>query len=334
MTKIRNIKELAEIAGVSTGTISRALADSPLISVKTRARIQALAKEYDFRPNVMARNLRIQRTGAIGVLIPLGHETGQHLSDPFFVTMLGLIADALTERGYDLLLSRVIPTDSGWLDRYVDSGRVDGVIVIGQSDQSVVLDAVAARYRPLVAWGAHVQGQVHCSVGSNNRKGGDLAVSHLLSRGAQRIAFLGDPRAIEISERLEGSRDAMARAGLADSLTVVPAHLMPEAALPDIARFLATTKPRPEGIFAASDVIAMSAMRVLADMGLQVPGDIRVIGYDGLEMGEHTVPRLTTIRQNFALGATHLVDMLLRRIAGEETPSVVMEPELIMRSSS
>ena len=334
MNKIRNIKELAEIAGVSTGTVSRALADSSLISKKTRDRIQALAKEYDFRPNVMARNLRIQRTGAIGVLIPLGHEAGQHLSDPFFVTMLGLIADALTERGYDLLLSRVIPTDSGWLDRYVDSGRVDGVIVIGQSDQSAVLDAVAERYRPLVAWGAHVPGQVHCSVGSNNRKGGDLAVSHLLSRGAQRIAFLGDPRAIEISERLEGSMDAMARAGLQDSLTVVPAHLMPAAALPDIARFLATTDPRPQGIFAASDVIAMSAMRVLADMGLDVPGDMRIIGYDGLEMGEHTVPRLSTIRQNFTGGATHLVDMLLRRIAGEDTASVVMEPELIVRSSS
>ncbi len=334
MTKIRNIKELADIAGVSTGTVSRALADSPLISLKTRKRIQALAKEHDFRPNVMARNLRIQRTGAIGVLIPLGHEAGQHLSDPFFVTMLGLIADALTERGYDLLLSRVIPTDSGWLGRYVDSGRVDGVIVIGQSDQSAVLDEVAARYRPMVAWGAHVPGQVHCSVGSNNRKGGDLAISHLLSRGAQRIAFLGDPGGIEISERLEGSRDAMTRAGLSDKLTVVPAHLMPEAALPDIARFLGTTDRRPQGIFAASDVIAMSAMRVLADMGLSVPGDMRVIGYDGLEMGEHSVPRLTTIRQNFTQGATHLVDMLLRRIAGEETQSVVMEPELIVRSSS
>ena len=334
MTKIRNIKELADIAGVSTGTVSRALADSPLISEKTRTRIQALAKEYDFRPNIMARNLRIQRTGAIGVLIPVGHETGQHISDPFFITMLGLIADALTGRGYDLLLSRVIPTDDGWLDRYVDSGRVDGVIIIGQSDQSAVLDRVAARYRPLVAWGAHVEGQVHCSVGSDNRKGGDLAVSHLLAQGAQRIAFLGDPRAIEIRERLEGCRDAMARNGLEDRLTVVPAHLMPEAALPDIARFLAATDPRPQGIFAASDVIAMSAMRVLADMGLSVPGDMRVIGYDGLEMGEHTVPRLSTIRQDLTQGAGHLVEMLLRRIGGEDTASVVMAPELVVRSSS
>ncbi|HWU01442.1 MAG TPA: LacI family DNA-binding transcriptional regulator, partial [Novosphingobium sp.] len=129
MNRIRNIKELAELAGVSTGTVSRALAGSELISLKTRERIQALAEEHGFRPNVMARNLRIQRTGAIGVLIPLGHETGQHISDPFFITMLGLLADALTERGYDLLLTRVIPADAAWLERYVDSGRVDGVLV-------------------------------------------------------------------------------------------------------------------------------------------------------------------------------------------------------------
>ena len=334
MKRIKNIKELAVMAGVSTGTVSRALADSPLISIKTRSRIQALADEHGFRPNVMARNLRIQRTGAIGVLIPLGHETGQHISDPFFITMLGLLADALTERGYDLLLSRVIPTDGGWLARYVDSGRVDGVIVIGQSDQSAALDEVAARYRPLVVWGANQPGQVHCSVGCDNRKGGDIAASHLIARGARRIAFFGDPHAIEIRQRLDGCRDAMARAGLEDQLTVLPAHLVAEAAHPDIARFLAATNPRPQGIVAASDVIAMSALRVLADMGLAVPGDVRVIGYDGLELGERTVPRLSTIRQDIGEGAAHLVDMLLRRIAGEDTASVVMDPELVVRSSS
>jgi len=144
MGKIRNIKELADLAGVSTGTVSRALAGSELISLKTRERIQALAREHDFRPNVLARNLRIQRTQTIGVLIPLGHEAGQHMSDPFFITMLGLLADALTERGYDLLLSRVVPADDGWLARMTDSGRVDGVIVIGQSDQAGTIDRVAA----------------------------------------------------------------------------------------------------------------------------------------------------------------------------------------------
>ncbi len=332
--RIRNIKDLAELAGVSPGTVSRALAGSELISTATRERIQAIAAEHDFRPNVLARNLRIQRTGAIGVLIPLGHETGQHISDPFFITMLGLLADALTERGYDLLLSRVIPTDSRWLERYVDSGRVDGVIVIGQSDQSATLDRVAARYRPLVVWGGHDSGAVHCTVGSDNHRGGELAAAHLIDGGCRRIAFFGDPSAPEIGQRLAGCRAAMQAAGIAEEPVVVPAHLVAEAAHPDIARFLGQTAQRPQGIFAASDVIAMSALRALSEFGLAVPGEVRVVGYDGLAIGEQTVPRLTSVSQDLSLGARHLVDMLLRRIAGEDTPSVVMEPKLVVRMSS
>lgn len=334
MTRIRNIKELADMAGVSTGTVSRALAGSTLISASTRERIQAIAAEYGFKPNILARNLRTRKTGAIGVLIPLGHETGQHISDPFFITMLGLLADSLTERGYDLLLSRVIPANDSWLEVFVDSGRVDGVLVIGQSDQAATLDAVAERYRPLIVWGGHYPGQRHCSVGSDNFAGGGLAARHLIDRGCKRIAFFGDPRALEIGQRLDGCRAAMAEAGLADQLSVLPAHLIAEAAHPDIASYFATGGERPHGIVAASDVIAMSALRVLAEQGLSVPGDVRVVGYDGLALGEQTVPRLTTVSQDLTAGAAHLVDLLLRRIAGEDAESVILQPELVVRMSS
>jgi DNA-binding LacI/PurR family transcriptional regulator len=114
----------------------------------------------------------------------------------------------------------------------------------------------------------------------------------------------------------------------------LPAHLVAEAAHPDIAGFLGSTSERPQGIVAASDVIAMSTLRALAEFGLSVPGDVRVIGYDGLAIGEQTVPRLTTVSQDLTSGAHHLVDMLLRRIAGEETQSVVMQPELVVRLSA
>jgi DNA-binding LacI/PurR family transcriptional regulator len=332
--RVRNINDLAQLAGVSPGTVSRALSGAGLISSKTRERIQALAREHEFTPNALARNLRIQRTGAIGVVIPLGHETGQHISDPFFMALLGGLADALTDRGYDLLLSRVIPRQNDWLDRIVDSGRVDGVIVIGQSDQSHILNKVAARYRPIVVWGGHAAGQVHCSVGSDNRLGGDLATTHLIERGCRRIAFFGDPRACEIAQRLEGCRDAMTRAGMLDELIEFPAHLVAEDAHPDIVRFLNDGEARPQGIVAASDVIAMSALRAFADHGIAVPGTIRVVGYDDLPIAQQTVPRLTSVRQNLADGAHHLVDLLLRRIAGEATESVVMPPELVVRLSS
>ena len=331
---IRNIKDLADLAGVSTGTVSRALAGSSLISLKTREKIKALADEHGFRPNALARNLRTRKTGAIGVLIPLGHETGQHISDPFFITMLGLLADLLTERGYDLLLSRVIPQNGGWLEEFVGSGRVDGLIVIGQSDQAATLDAVADRYKPLVVWGGHFDGQRHCTVGSDNFAGGAMAARHLIERGCKRVAFFGDPRALEIGQRLAGCRAAMAEVGLADHLSTLPAHLVAESAHPDIARYLGTVGERPQGIVAASDVIAMSALRALAEQGLSVPGDVRVVGYDGLALAEQTVPQLSTVSQDLSAGAAHLVDLLLRRIAGEDTASVVMQPKLVVRMSS
>jgi DNA-binding LacI/PurR family transcriptional regulator len=332
--KIRNISDLAKLAGVSPGTVSRALTDTGLISQKTRERIKALAREHDFRPNVMARNLRIQKTGAIGVVIPLGHETGQHISDPFFITMLGLLADALTERGYDLVLSRVIPTNGDWLDRFTDSGRVDGIIVIGQSNQFEVLEAAAARYRPLVVWGGYQKGQGHCSVGTDNVAGGELAAQHLIDRGCNSITFFGDPGALEIEQRLEGCRAAMQRAGLSDNLSILPAHLVDNPSDTAMLEFLADSATRPQGIFAASDVIAMSALRTLAELEIDVPGEIKVIGFDGMAMGEHTVPRLSTVRQDLTTGAHNLVDLLLRRIAGEDTASVVMPPELVVRMSS
>jgi DNA-binding LacI/PurR family transcriptional regulator len=332
--RVKNIVELAELAGVTAGTVSRALSDSPLISEKTRIRIQALAQEHDFRPNAMARNLRIQRTGAIGVLIPLGHEKGQHISDPFFITMLGHLADELTERGYDLMLSRVIPNDSKWLDVAISSGRVDGAIIIGQSDQADTIDRVAAHYRPLVVWGGYQEGQVHCSVGSDNRMGGRLATQKLIARGCKRIAFFGDPQALEIAHRLEGCRAALAEAGMSDALIVKNVHLVADRASDEIRKLMQSPDMPPEGIFAASDVIAISTLQVLAEMGYKVPGDVAVVGYDDLPMSGYMVPPLTSVRQDIRSGAEHLVSLLLRRIAGEDTASVVMPPSVVARTSA
>ena len=142
--KIRNIAELARMAGVSAGTVSRALAGKDLVNKETRERIQALAREHGFRPNQMASGLRRQKTGVIGMVIPLGHDARQQVSDSFFMTLLGFLADELTNEGYDLMLRRVVPEDDAdWLDRFIGSGMIDGVIVIGQSDQFERIEEVA-----------------------------------------------------------------------------------------------------------------------------------------------------------------------------------------------
>lgn len=330
--RIRNISELARIAGVSAGTVSRALANKDLVNPETRARIQAIAREHGFRPNQMASRLRTQRTGVIGVVIPLGHERKQHISDPFFMTMIGCLADELTERGYDVMLSRVLPDDPEWLERIVDSGMLDGALLIGQSDQFDTIERVAEFYNPLIVWGAHAQGQRHCSVGTDNVAGGRLAAEHLLARGARNIAFFGDTRGPEIAERLRGAQQAVEQSG--GVLRAFPVPLTVQEMPAQIQRQLDQAGSSLDGIVCASDAIAMATIGILHERGVQVPQGIAVTGYDDLAIATQTVPQLTTIRQDVARGAKLMVEMLMRRIAGETTDSVVMEPELVVRGSA
>ncbi len=328
---IRNLTDLALAAGLSKSTVSRALAGNPVINAETRARVMALAAEHGFQVNQVARNLRLKRTQAIGVVLPLGHETGQHPSDPFFITMLGHLADALTERGHDLLLSRVIPTDETWLARLIASGRTDGLIIIGQSDQAAVIDRAAAGFLPIVVWGAQLPGAAHCTVGTDNHRGGMLATQHLIAQGRRRLAFHGNPDVPEIGDRFAGFTAACAEAGIAGRL--LPVHLTPSAAYAMIAEDLATG-PVPDGIVAASDTIAMMAIRVAAERRLRVPEDIAVTGYDDVTLAAHTSPPLTTVRQDLARGAALLVELLFRRLAGEAAPSIVLPPTLVVRGST
>ncbi|KUR72582.1 LacI family transcriptional regulator [Novosphingobium fuchskuhlense] len=332
MNAPKTLKELAEIAGVTSGTVSRALSGSNLVTPATRDMIVALARQHGFTPNATARNLRMRKTNTIGVVIPLGHEVRQNISDPFFITLLGLLADKLTARGYSLLLSRVVPTDEDWLLKLARSGQSDGIIVIGQSDQSAVLDRVAELYRPLVVWGSHIAGQAHCSVGSDNFRGGALAAQHLIERGCRNIVFFGDPRAIEIGQRLEGCRSVVEKAGI--PFGIVPTHLVADEAQSEIGKYFRAKAHRPDGVVAASDVIAVTALRVLTEQGLSVPADVKVIGYDGLQLGEHTMPPLTTIAQDLEQGADSLVSSVVQRIAGEEIHSVILQPRLLVRQST
>ena len=331
MARIANLAELARAAGVSVSTVSRALADNPTISAATRKRVAELAQAHGFRLNQQARNLRLRRTQAIGVVLPLGHETAQHLSDPFFITMLGHLADALTDRGFDLLLSRVIPTDDNWLDRMLASGRTDGMIIVGQSNQVAALDRAAARGAPIVVWGARLVGQLHCSVGSDNEVGGALATQHLIDTGRRRLAFFGNPEAPEIAARQRGFLANCAAHGLVgDTLAV---HLTPDAAYQMIADYL-DRHPAPDGIVAASDTVAMMAIRAVAERRLRVPEDVAVIGYDDVALAAHTTPPLSTVRQDIARGAALLVELLLRKLAGETVESIVLPPALVIRGST
>jgi DNA-binding LacI/PurR family transcriptional regulator len=330
---IRTITDLARMAGVSAGTVSRALANNSLVNDKTRDRIQALAREHGFRPNQMASSLRRQKTGVIGVAIPLGHDQQQPISDTFFMTLLGRLADELTDRGYDLMLRRVLPGhDADWLDRFIGSGMIDGVIVIGQSDQFDRIEDVAEGYRPMVVWGNRQEGQRHCVVGTDNRLGGRLAAERLIAAGATSLAFLGDTAAIEFAARFAGAREVADKRGI--PIRSLPTHLSHETMARDLAKHLPALMQECDGVFAATDTIAVACLHELTRQGLVVPDAVRLIGFDDLPIARQTNPALTTIRQDIDAGARALVDLLMRRLGGEDTESLVMPPHLIARGTA
>lgn len=326
--------DIARMAGVSISTVSRALAGNPLIPKTLRDQIVEIAQTHGYVVNQSARSLRLRKTDTIGVIIPLAHEAGQLISDPFFLEMVGRLADEITRRDYSVLLNKVIVTEPGWLERIIQSHRADGLLLIGQSTQHEALNTVADTYRPMVVWGARLPGQRYCSVGSDNVEGARRAVMHLVAEGRRRIAFIGALDAPEALQRFEGYRQGLAEAGLPfDPALVAPSPYTMDEAHEAVTRFLASGASF-DAVFAFSDVIALAALRALGEAGKHVPGDVAVVGFDDIVLARHSAPPLTTIRQDLEAGARAMVDLLFRRMAGEDAPSVFAPVELVVRGSS
>ncbi|MDB5720577.1 MAG: LacI family transcriptional regulator [Alphaproteobacteria bacterium] len=331
--QVRTLADIALIAGVTPATVSRALAGHAKISEKTRRRVVEIAESHGFQVNQTARNLRLGRTLSIGVVVPLGHESAQRVSDPFYTALIGHLMDGLARRDHAMLLSAVTPHDSRWLSNLAGSGRVDGIIVLCQSDQDPVLHTMAQSYKPMVVWGEAGAGDSsYCCVGTDNRRGGRLATQHLLSSGRRHVAYVGMTDIPELAARYSGYLDAHQKARVAPGPHIsVPLAFDPGS--PELREAL-RLHPEIDAIVAASDVIAMGTIKALSQCGRRVPEDVPVVGYDDVSLAAHILPALTTIRQDLATAADTMIDLLFRRMRGEETASVRIPLELVHRQSA
>ena len=327
--------DLARMAGVSKATVSRALADSPLIKAETRERIQALAREHQYAVNLGARNLRLQRNNTVAVVVPYEGDTHQQLSDPFFLTMIGALADALVERGHEMLLTRVDADKLEDCQQLVHSGRAMGLVVIGQWHHHERLNAMAAQGFPMVVWGATMPaGQHYLCVGGDNQAGGRLAAEHLLGQGRSRIVFLGDPALPEVAHRWQGHREALAHAGLQppEGLLVDTPFDTREAArrLGD----LLDRGIRFDAVQACSDLLALTAIQVLRARGLRVPQDVAVVGYDDMSLAALANPPLSSVHQPVREAGEALATGLLGLMGGQPPRPVTLPVHLVERRSS
>lgn len=328
------LSDLAAKAGVSVSTVSRALADNKLISEKTRRKIQQLAQEHGFSVNPLASSLRSKQSKTISVIIALVHERQQPLYDPFWMTMLAYLADALTDQGYEMLLSKISVHQEGWIERVRNAQRPGGMILIGQSREHAAIEKAALAGCPVVVWGAKLDQQSYPTVGSDNFGGGRLAGRHLLELGNRRIAFLGDISLPEVAQRYDGLCSALREHGLLpDPDLVIVSGFHPAHAF-EVASALIADGPQFDAVMAASDVIAISAIRALNAAGRRVPEDVAVVGFDDIQMAEFNNPPLTTIRQDIAEGAKLLVRQISEVIAGRPVESIEMLPLLVERQST
>jgi DNA-binding LacI/PurR family transcriptional regulator len=327
--------DIARLAGVSTSTVSRALSKNPLVHQGTRQRIEELAASLNYSINVGAQSLRLKENRTVALVVPYGRDGRQSLSDPFFLAMLGSIANALTDHGMQMLLSRVDEDQLDSVSQIFASNRAVGVIIVGQWHNHQLLNQLAVRNLPVVVWGAQLPNQLYRSVGSDNVSGGQQATRHLIDTGRKRIAFFGDTSLPEVAQRHEGYLKAHANAKLRPiaALNLTMPFVVAQAQL-IVADFLDNTPPRFDAIFAASDVLAMTAISALSKRQQRVPEDVAVVGYDDIELAAHLHPSLTTVRQSVELAGEALVDTLMKLLAGQAATSVNLPTLLQVREST
>ncbi|MCY7316081.1 MAG: LacI family DNA-binding transcriptional regulator [Rubrivivax sp.] len=326
--------DIARLAGVSVSTVSRALSGSTLINEETRKRIEQLARSLNYSVNLGAQNLRLQKNQTIAVVVPFDAQSRQHISDPFFLSIVGSIADALTDRGYDMLLSRVDAERLDTAAALFDSGKAIGLVIIGQWRHHDQLNAMAARQVPVVVWGGQLPQQLYCSVGGDNVGGGFLATRHLLQQGRRRIVFLGDAQLPEVQLRRQGYVQALHEAGwAADARLELPVPFEIIAARQALDR-LCAGRTRFDGLVACSDLLALQAVQSLRVHGREVPRDVAVIGYDDMPLATYSDPPLTTVHQPVGLAGGEIVDALLSLMRGERAAPRTLPVHLVLRDSA
>jgi DNA-binding LacI/PurR family transcriptional regulator len=342
------MRDIAIATGVSRSTVSRIINDAPLtvpIAATTRERVLAAAREVGYRPNPLARALRGAPTMLLGAIV-------RDITDPFFAGAIEAVSAEARRLGYNIVLghAHAEATEAYALATMLEARQCDAILLLGDmGDQPRLLDDLRDTHVPVVALWQGSRLDLITGVSVDNRRGIATAIAHLSALGHRRIAFVGGRLLGDIRERQDAYGEAMA-----DLLGEVPPGYVEhvantpgdgEAAL----RALMRLSPRPTAIVASTDVLAIGILRGALVLGIRVPDELSVVGFDDIAMAPFTVPSLTTVRMPMAEMAAAAIALAVGttgrtvsdgardsgEAAGRRPPGGRMfRPELVVRHST
>ena len=338
--RIPTMQDIADVAGVSQSTVSRVLTGAPNaipINPTTRERILEVARQMRYRPNPLARGLRGARTMLLGVIV-------REITDPFFASAVDAISTEANRRGYNVVLGDAHGhTDEAIALRAVlETRHCDAILLLGDtSDQPRLMEDLRDANVPVVGlWQGTALMPGMSVIGVDNKVSLNGLMDHLLGLGHRRIAFVGgvfvEGRLIgDIGERRAAFLERAAAEGLETPDGFVRDARNTLSGGSGALRELMQLPVRPTAIIASTDVLAIGALHAASRMGLQVPGQISIVGHDDLPMAEYTTPALTTVRMPIAEMAAAGVKAAIGDSSGSEaTPLQILTPKVVVRESS
>jgi LacI family transcriptional regulator len=330
------IYDLARELNISIATVSRALKDDPVVSKKTRKRIADLAEEMGYRSNHFARNLRTQRTGNIGVIVP-------RLNSYFMSTVIAGIENIANNEGYNLVISQSSESAQKEMNsaRTMFNNRVDGLLVSLTYDTRNLahFEPFLRKNIPLVFFD-RVEDHAGClSILIDNRKAAYQATTHLISRGRKRIVYItATPRRNVYIHRLQGYKEALADQKIPFKEDYILLSNLSQEAGAEAATLIRRMDPLPDAVFVANDNCAVGCMVALKQSGILIPEDIAFVGFNNDPVSTVVEPHLTTINYpGYEMGqvaARNLIDHLNGASGITATNTIILRSELIVRESS
>lgn len=323
------IRDVAERAGVSVATVSKVINGRYGVAAATTVRVQAVINELGYEASLVAQSLRNHRTNVIGILVAD--------LEPFSTELLKGAADAIRDTGFELVVYSAGGRTSehvGWERRYLSrlSGTlVDGAVLVTPTVVDVNYGA------PIVAVDPHTGPSGLPTIDSDNLRGAELAIEHLLGLGHRRIAMLtGRPDLQSAQLREAGYRQALGRAGLPADPELIQVGAYDQAVSQESALSLLTARNRPTALFAANDVSAIAAMTAAAELGLRIPEDLSVVGFDNIPESALCTPPLTTVEQPIREMGRQALQMLIGLIRDAQTgpTHITLPTRLVARQST